>query len=459
VGSFSRRNSASLVAIVMALAGPATAQVVPGPPGASTGVLTPGSGTASAPRMSMTFDLEGGYEDNSVQSSDGTTDPYAPLQSGYIVTGAGLLRYRVGQVNRNIEAIAGGSLSEQQITPGLPSYRLQRGGGSIQGTTTMGGRNRVMVRAGTSYEPTFLGTFDSLGVTAVGVTDAAFESAAADPPPAAAGFRPSYTTQRWLANMAAGELQRSWSPRQQTGVSYEGAWMQPTSGPGLESQSHSATAGHSWRKTSNTTFELGYRGLVNRQRLEDGVEQRNGIHGGEARVLYNRRLTPRRSILVTGMGGVVRVNSTGLEGQDDVTVTAPVAAGSLRLGVTSAWGVSISARRDVTVLYGMSSLPFTSGAAVVGVDATVARRLMFTATTGLSRGRNRVGDDGDYRQTVADVAFTYGFGAHAGLHALYSYNDHELRDIQLAVSSFPTRFTRHSVRVGMTLWLPLIGRF
>jgi hypothetical protein len=121
--------------------------------------------------------------------------------------------------------------------------------------------------------------------------------------------------------------------------------------------------------------------------------------------------------------------------------------------------VSLSARRDITVLNGLSSAPFSSDAAMLTLDGTAWRRLSIGITGGYSQGRALGSQAGDYDQTLLNTQLQYGFSSRVGLTVGYAYNQNHLRDVTDAPSSFPARHGRHSVRIGLTMWLPLYGTF
>ena len=60
---------------------------------------------------------------------------------------------------------------------------------------------------------------------------------------------------------------------------------------------------------------------------------------------------------------------------------------------------------------------------------------------------------------MVNAQVSYGFGARVGLVAAYAYRTHAFRDLAEAPSSFPAEYGRHSVRVGLTMWLPLYGSY
>ncbi|WP_291984365.1 hypothetical protein [Luteitalea sp.] len=449
------RVSCTMFVVLVGLVCRAGAQVVQGPPGGSSGLFGSGSGTVAAPQLSVTFDQDGGYEDNRITETTAEGDSLVPIQSGYVATGAATLSYRVGRPERSLVGVGSGSVSQQQVGGGLPSYRLIRGSGQLRGTTNIGRRSRLNMMAESSYEPAFLfGTFDTLGRNVS--TGQTGSSTGLEAP---ASFRPSLTSQRWLASQVGGDTSYSWTPRQRTSIGYSVSWLRPLSGVGFESRARTTALEHAWRPTGNTAFELSYRNLSNPQRLDDGFEQRLGVQTAEGRLRYERRLSPRRSLAFMAGGGAARVDASGPLGQSDIQLTSPTVSASVRLGVVSSWGMSLTTRRDVTVLFGLSPEPFSSNAVLVSLDGTARRRLTFDITGGYSQGRTLVGARGAFDQTMIDAMLRYGFGTRVGVTVLYSYNNHEFQNVSVVPSSFPTNFGRNSVRVGLTFWLPLYGRF
>ena len=122
--------------------------------------------------------------------------------------------------------------------------------------------------------------------------------------------------------------------------------------------------------------------------------------------------------------------------------------------------MSITARRDITVLNGLSPEPFESDAAMLSLDGTTASRLWTAISAGLSRGRARsAAGGGDFNLAILNGEVRYGFGAHVGLLVQYTYNSHEFHNGVVTPASFPFRYSRNSIRVGLTMWLPLYGTF
>jgi hypothetical protein len=452
------RPSCSVLVLVLVMTGlvPTTAaQVVQPPPGSARGIFGGGPTGPDSPGMTLGLDFDGGYDDTSLA---GTVEPgddqYQPFQSGYVTNAAASLRYQRGRAERFLLGLGSGSISHQQVASGEDFFRLFRGEASVQAATGLGGRSGLTVGAGAGYEPTFLfGAFDSLDRN--GGVDNPLEVGI--PPTADPAI--SLTAQRWLTSNATAGLYRNLTSRQRVNVNYAGLWVQPISGPGFRSQTHSIAVTHAWAAFAASGFETAYRYNRNAQTLEGTDEQPVDTHSVEGQFRHDRRLSTDRTISFMVGGGVVGLGSRT---SDLGTINGrllPTVSGSVELRFLPTWGVALGARRDVIVLGGLSSEPFESDAATLTVTGTAWRRLTVGATGGLTRGRVSGAGPGDYDQTVLNAQMGYGFGSRVGLVVGYAYNTHELRDVTVAASAFPSQFSRHSARVGLTFWLPLYGSF
>ena len=449
----SRLASLALCVLLTGLVRTAAAQVVDGPPGSSRGVFG-GAGGVGSPALSLTFDLEGGYDANDLSQSDTPTGQFGPFQSGYVTTVATSLRYQRGRAERFFIGTGAGSVNHQQVARGQEFYRLTQSDLSLQAATTLGRRSGVTVGAGSSYQPTFVfGAFDSLG------RNTGVQSPLDDVPSPTADPTLSLTAQRWLAGRASAGIYRNWTSRQRMSVDYSGLWLQPVSGPGFESRTDTVALIHGWNPRPTSGFELAYRYNRNVQAFEDAPAQPLDMHSVEGRIRLDRRLSPNRSLSFMLGGGMVGVGARAATQGSAFGRVLPTVSGSVQLRFLPTWGVLLSARRDITVLNGLSSEPFESDAATLTIDGTAWRRLTMGVTGGTSRGRARSAQGGDFDQTLLNAQLGYGFSARLGLVVSYSYTQHSFRNVPVAPSSFPTQFGRNSVRVGLTMWLPLYGTF
>ena len=432
---------------------PAAAQVVTVPPGSVRGLFGGGASAPAATDLALTVDLDGGYENNSAPGSTTSADLFGPIQSGYVSTAVTTLRFQKGIVDRYVLATGNASISQQQVASGFRAIQLFRGLSALQLATTLSRRSGVTASASVAYEPTFLfGAFTTLG------SNSTFESPIETVPVPTEDPSLSITQQNWLATRASAGAFYNWTPRQRMSVRYDGEWLRPLEGAGVETRNNTATVFHAWDATRNAGIDVTYRYSDNPQILET-TERTLVLQAGEARFRYSRRMSPSRSVAFMAGGGAVQVKAGPLGNDRGFEVVAPTFSALARVGFARTWGVSLTARRDITVLGGLSAEPFESNAAMLTIDGTVARRLWMAATAGLSQGRARRAAGGDFDLAMVTAQARYGFGSRLGLLVRYQYNEHEFRGIAVTPASFPFRFNRNSIRVGLTMWLPLYGTF
>ncbi len=459
-----RPGTLGLVVAITAAAAPARAQIVDSPPGAIKGLFGVGSGPNSSP-ISLTIDLDGGYDENvlpddtaSGESGTGGTGPRAEelvaFTSGYVSTAAATLTMKRGTADRYLLAAGSGAISQQQAAKGSPFYRLRRSEGSLQAATGLGRRAGVSLGVQASYEPTFaFGTFDSLE------RNSGFENPIETTVSPTADLTLTLTPQQWFARRVEGGLYRNATSRQRTRLDYSGFWFRPVSGPGFESRTDSASLTHRWNASPTRGLELIYRYDRNTQSFDGLAEPAVNFQTAEGRYQFQRRLTPRRTVGFMFGGGVVAVGGgapgEGRSGQQ----LLPLVSGSLRLNFVPDWGVALSARHDVSILNGLSADAFESDAVTLTVEGQAWGRVAMGVTGGYAVGRASLSNTGQFDQTVVNARVRYAFGPRVGLVVGYVYTDQVFRDVVSARSAFPARLGRNSVRVGLTMWLPLFGSF
>lgn len=431
---------------------PAAAQVGATPPGVTRGLFGAGNATPGASDFTFAFDLTGGYDAIDVPAT-GAEGQLAPVQSGYIGEADATLRYQKGRGDSYMLVVGNGTAAQQQIASDLPSFRLYRGGGSVEAGTRLGRRSGLTGAATVSYEPTYaFGAFDTLA------RGAALDNPIDTPPLATADQAVSVTRQRWISGQVGAGAFHNWSSRQRMSVRYESFRIRPIDGEGLELNRSSAALYHVWNARQNVRLDASYRFDDIPQRTETTTRPVR-TQMVEARARYERRVSPGRSIAFQAGGGAVEVRTTAFGADPGVRQMLPVVSGSITTDLTRDWRAGISGRRDITVLNGLSPAPFRSDEAMLSLEGTIGRRLALATTGAVSRGRGTVAGAGDFDLAMVNAQMRYALGARLGLVAHYAYNDHEFRNVSVTPTSFPLRFSRNSVRVGVTVWLPLYGTF
>ena len=438
--------------LLLGVATPAATQVVTTAPGVSRGLFGAGSAAPGASDLSLTIDLTGGHEGIDTPTTD-TGGALGPLQSGYLGEAGGLLRYGKGRGDTFLLVTGNGSATQQQIATDLPSFRLYRGGGSVEGGTRLGRRSGLTIAANAAYEPTYaFGVFSQLD-------RAPSVDSPIDATPLPTEDAPlSVTRQRWLSSGAGAGAFHNWTSRQRMSARWETYRIRPIEGPGFEINRNTAALYHVWNVRQTVRLDASYRFDDIPQRAENTIRPVR-TQTLEARARFEHRINPGRSVALQLGGGAVEVRTARFEADPGVQQVSPVASASITADLARTWHVGVSGRHDVTVLNGLSPEPFRTDEGLLSLDGTVGRRLWLATTGGVSRGRARRAGLGDFDLVMFNAQLLYGLGPRFALLARYAYNDHEFRNVSVAPTSFPLRFTRNSLRVGVTLWLPLYGTF
>lgn len=430
----------------------AAAQMVQGPPGGSTGIFGAAAGS-TAPTVALSIDFDGGYDDVSVPAPSTTTSVFVPLQSGYVASGAANLRFRQASGQRYFLGLASGSVTQQQVGRDLGSYTLKRAESSLEAGLPMGRRAGLLLSAGTSVEPTYLfGVFDDVSRNsplASGVPDVT-------PAPAAAPAV-SITEQRWLSNRFSAALHRNVTSRQTFQVRYDGLWVRPLEGPGFRSQSHGAMAQHVWNVRENAALEFLYRVDSSPQVIND-IEYPVSSQTVEVRTRLRRPFSASRSLTFMAGGGGAKIRAEGVGAADTVDQYSPTASASLAYALTRRWTLSLDGRRDVAILTGLSAEPFRSTSATLSLSGVLARRFSMSTFGGYSRGASLRPGSSAFDVASVNVQLVYGLTSAVGAMLRYTYEENSLAAGPVQ-SSLPTEFGRNTIRIGVTLWAPLYGRF
>lgn len=447
-----------LAVVIFVLAGairPATAQVMQGPQGATRGLFgSAGSQATGAPVFAVTFDGDGGYDENSVDQTSDATSQFFAFQSGVVTTGSASARFQAGTLTRYIIGLASSGITYQQVRAGDSFFRQWRSSGSLQAALPLGRRSGLMASAGVSYDPTFLfNAFNSV----------ARNGAAENPLDADAPTAPdptlSLTSQRWLTRRAGLSTHRNWTPRQRTTVDFSGLWLGPSTGPGIENRTLSGSTVHSWSRSATTGFEAVYR--FDRWTLTEQGATGAPINAQtlEGRFRHERRLSPNRSMAFVGGAGAVTLDDNQRTNTTEGQRISPTVSASVQMNFQPVWSMSLGARHDVTVLGALAAEPFESNAVTFSVEAAPSRRFSTGGTAAYSSGGAQRSAGGRFSQVSANARLQYAFGASFGATLSYAYGQYRFRDVAVALAGAPPQFGRHSLRVGFTYWLPLYGTF
>ena len=249
---------------------------------------------------------------------------------------------------------------------------------------------------------------------------------------------------------------RNWTARQRTEVQYGSNRRQPTNGPRVDSRLQFASVQHLWDPRENAGFQFAYRLSEHRQ---DRVisDQPLTSQSIEASVRLQRRLSAMRGVSLTLGGGATqsRTPPTDLRAATDYVV--PIVYGSARLNFTRTWSLSVDARRDISVLDGITPEPFATDAVSVRLTGEPLSRIQLAASWASSRGSSGFDDRSSFDTQTGTVQLQYPVSRSVGVFAAYTNYQHVLRNISPLQSGLPANYNRNSVRVGLTLWLTVLG--
>jgi len=425
----------------------AAAQSTTSPPGAVRGVFGadgPPSPARTTQQVSTWLDLGGGYDENT-----STLDaPGAGDVDGYAVTALGGFRYWRGRTTRSFEANARLFRNEQG------SGRTTATGGEVNLNTTLelGRRSGIAIGLRGANEAAILfGAFGPEFVDPVPI-DAAITVPEV-------GAQQGDVRARWFSLGANATAFRGWSARHRTALQYVQVRRRPTDDQGLDSDQRLANVRHDWMFRPSAGILANYRFEQVRQTFPQiSISEPIRTQSAEGGLRFERRSSPIRVASLSFQAGATQILSSdsplaGIEGAVEPT-------GSLTASytLTRRWLLLAGAARSITVLQGVSQVPFTNDLATLSITGAIARRVTMAVAGSFGRGSAVGPGPGAFDAVGGTVTIRYGF-RYGGLFAGYTRYEHRLRQVSLAPGAIAARFEQNSMRVGLTLWLPLYGAF
>jgi hypothetical protein len=375
-----------------------------------------------------------------------TSTPAIPAQNYTAATGRVGARYFRDRVDHFIEIDGDGFVNRDPAGANL----LRGGNAGAAGRINIGARTAVSGSAGVRYEPLLVG----LAVAPPMPVDPSV-------PPASDVSAPRGDPQQlWLSTSVSAALARRWTPRQEAEFLITDWRWRPMDGPGFESVSQSVALRHVWNRTDRSQARFGYRYDRTEQTEQGGeVLLPTNVHNATAGWQYRRRLSPERSAVLTAEGGVAWTTFSSSGTASSGSNVGPVGSVTIELNVTEDWIIGGGVRREVGAIVGVTPEPFSTNSATLQLAGTVWRRLRLGASAYYSRGAGTGAEPGMLRTSTATAQLQYGFTYWCAVFTSYSYYQHRLQDVTTTAEGFRDVFGRHSLRVGLSLWLPLYGTF
>ncbi len=428
-----------VTALVICAAGVAAAQALPPPTGGSGGLF--GRRTVQDPQsfvneLTMMLDLGSGYDRNRDQEARAE-------QGGMITTGGATIQHRVGRATRFVESDV--RMYTSRASVGIKE--LSGASGSLEGEVSLGRRAGLTTRLTGNYEPTFL--FEAFGPLETG--DIAAGLPGANQPQ-------GISDQRWLSTQGTAGGYRRWTSRQRTDLQVGAMGRRVVRGTGLDSRGQSFTALHAWERWRHGSVTLRSRWEAQQQEDARGADLPIEMLAPEVVLRIERPLSATRRMGVSVGLGMTQVKTESADTREAYAFTVPTVSGSARVDVSRNWALGADARRDVSVLQGISPVPFVTNAASVRLSGTVGARTQVSVSTSWSKGNSEF-DAGRFTSVVGTAQVQVAATRQLGIFAGIGYYDHDVQDLVIAPDGFPGDFRRRSVRVGLTYWLPVFGKF
>lgn len=391
------------------------------------------------PRSDLVAEVSalGGYGDDLLTRGSASIDPAA---LGYVYSGvaSGQLRFSRASQRRSF-LLGGGGFAEANERRG----NMFGGGLDLQGAQTFGRRDRLNGSANVNYVP-----YQGLGSAR---SDASGVGAATS-----GALNPTYgSVANGSLNVVAGtNYNHGWGPSDRSEAGY--SFAQNSQSEGYRTYIHTGYVQQVHRVARPTEIGASYR-YGQSAVLFDGVDVPMTQQTFEGLFTYRRQLSRTRTIAVSGGAGISQLNSLDPRLQTEFTARTPSASATVNLDLVRSWSVRADYRRGFGLLPGVSNQAFASHAAFFNVGGLLARRVDLAITGNLSQGRTETADasSGSQQQVMLTTQLRVALSERSAFLASYSHYHYSVRGLIDLAPGVPTEFNRHSVRVGVSLRMPL----
>jgi hypothetical protein len=386
----------------------------------------------------------GTYEDNlSPTGEGGIADPTIARRSGTtgLISGEG--EYRYGHTTRFLEADGQAYVHSFRNIGVTPMY-----GGSfeLRGSSRLGRRSTVTGGAGIRWQPSFSLT------PMTGADDIQTETAPTDPTSGVLEMRTRNVS-------GSSTLTHSWNLRHRTNMSYGYSQFRATGVSPVQSQSQEAALGHNWDLRRSVSLLALYQYQELRSDVNGLFERPSDTQTGNLGVELRRRISRTRTVSISGGGGAMHVSTVSSIDGLPLRYVAPSGYASARMDIGRTWSVSFDARRDVSVLEGLSTQSFLTNMMTAWAGGRIGRDWLLTFSGSFSDGTANEGDVGSFTSSNGMAQLQYSVMRCCTIITGYSFYTHRLRDVAAVPLGFPSHFDRNAVSVGFSMWMPFYGSF
>jgi hypothetical protein len=408
----------------------------------------PASPDRVSQRLSITLDFLGGYDDNLTPESEGSISAFLSPTPGYVGSSNATLSYWIGQRRRSLEISSQAFMNSYLNVGREPSYGADL---KARGFLSFGNRTILDVFHGVRSDPfVMLGAFDRLTVEPNRFSpDANSASALAE--------------NRSLINTTTASVRQQWTRTKATRLEYRFDHHAYERSVGLDNRSHAASLSYEQSVSRTMGLQASYRysdidSIDPGALLQPIVDQTADIG-----VRYERAITRSRRISFTAGGGTTFFETVDRTTNQAIVNRTPSARAGVNLQVGKGWQAGADYRRSVSGLNGLLGEAFVADSATVQIGGMLGETI--DATVGLAYSTG-VGTQSDLSRSSFDtyatsaqlrfLASRFLIGTLGYTHNRYSLNE-QLASTTISRSGLPPKLERNTVRIGVTVFLPIIG--
>jgi hypothetical protein len=310
-------------------------------------------------------------------------------------------------------------------------------------------RTRVFVNGTAAYSPSYLyGLFPTINEQEPG-------QSIPDAPDYAVNSQESYSYSA-MASLTHGLNARS-DVSLSTDVSYTD-FVRETAAI-RDFDNYGVNAAYARRLSRHNTLSLSYRYRRGRfGSLAAGETVENGLSVG---VQFARPLSASRKVTFAFNVGAATTDLPEGAAVQGISGRFYRATGDANLAYDfgRSWQVRGGYRRGLEYVAVLRDPVFTNGA-VASMDGLLSRRVLLTVDAGYSSGASVVNlnSSGAFTTYTGSVRLSRGLTRTLALYAQYLYYYYDFRGSLQLQPGFPRTLDRNAARVGLTWWVPLIGR-
>jgi hypothetical protein len=393
----------------------------------------------------LTANVLGGYDDN-LTAGSGTGAGVVPTaiasgSTGYLDAA---LDYFRGNTSR---AIRVGSTGNLRAYPGYLERPAPGGFSTLEGRTTVGRKLTARASQRVGYEPLF-------NVFSPGAGSAPLPPGIGESVPATGLFE-----RRSLSSNSSVSTDYAWTRRNSTSLSYSYRVQHFTDQDPGDNSSHGVMADYRRRLARGVRTRVAYQYVDREYMVEDGTRRPTREHRMEGGPEIAKALDRHRHLTVSLSAGASHVEAIDSVSREPFSSWVPVGSGSATLDLSSIWSVEGGYRRSFSLLQGVTDEVYTTDTATVSTGVLVTTRADVRLGATYSNWRTSLAPGVDDTLKVygtslqTRILLTGTVAATAG----YFYYQHRYSNPGELPPGFPAEYDRHAVRVGLTVWVPLVG--